>query len=60
MNKHRFTLVFDPTLGKWYQEPTTNNFESDIYLAVHVTASEVISNAVNLLNTMYANAGKDN
>jgi len=24
------------------------------------TATEVISNAVNLLNTMYANSGKDN
>jgi|APCry1669192010_1035390.scaffolds.fasta_scaffold102884_1 hypothetical protein len=60
MNKHRFTLVFDSTIGEWYQEPTTNNFESDISLAIHVKANEVISNAVNLLNTMYANAGKDN
>jgi len=60
MNKHRFTLVFDSTIGEWYQEPTTNNFESDISLAIHVKANEVISNAVNLLNTMYANSGKDN
>jgi hypothetical protein len=60
MSQHRFTLVFDPTAGEWSQEPTTNNFDSDIALAIHIKASEVISNAVNLLNTMYANSGKDN
>jgi hypothetical protein len=52
--------MFDSTTGEWSKEPTTNNFDSDIALAIHIKANEVVSNAVNLLNTMYANSGKDN
>ena len=59
MSQHRFILKFDSTAGEWSQEPTTNNFDSEIALAIHIKANEVISNLVNLLNTMYANAGKD-
>jgi hypothetical protein len=60
MSQHHFAIKFDSTTGVWSIEPTTNNFESDIALAIHLKADEVIKNLVTLLNNMYANTGKDN
>jgi hypothetical protein len=54
--------IYLPTDNRWVK-PTTNKLADVQTVASSVidrTATEVISNAVNLLNTMYANSGKDN